>query len=1002
MPVGADVLDRRAAHKPGNAAHRLEPSPPFAHGTLHEPVPWFAGRHVDDDAVPLAADVEPSRPHAGDESGESRVPHDDVAPLAEHEERLATALGVADGVHHLRFALDVDHLRRDPADAKGRERRERNVGSASQETAEINAPMQPLPIDPLLPEIVASLRAHPTLVLEAPPGAGKTTRVPRALLDAGLADAGEIVVLEPRRLAARMAARRVADELGETLGATVGYQVRFEDISSARTRVRFVTEGVFGRKVLGAPELRGVAIVVLDEFHERHLQGDVALALVERLRRTHRPDLRVVVMSATLATGPLAEHLGAPVLRAEGRRFEVAIEHIPSPDDRPIASQVASAVRALVDGGLDGDVLVFLPGAGEIRRAREACAAIATQADLLLVPLHGDLSPQEQDAAVRPADRRKVILSTNVAESSITIEGVVAVVDAGVARVASQAPWSGFPRLRVEKISRASATQRAGRAGRTRPGRCLRLYTRADFDSRPEHDAPEIRRLDLTQTWLELAALGAEDLPWLEAPPEAHVRAARELLRRLGALDAHGGVTDTGRAMLRFAVHPRAARVVVEGERRGVAEDACAAAAILGEGDMRAASRARFGEQRIEDRPTEPSDLVALVDLFREAEDSRFSAGALRAAGLDAGATHAVARAVSQLVRACTRGGRDRHGSGAVDSDVALRMALLAGYPDRVAKRVRPGARAVALAGGGSAELAETSVVRDAEWLVALDAEERTGPPVGPRGAMRPAARGGVVVRLASAIEPEWLLDLFPDDVVESRVGTWDARAERVQVRESMAWDGLVLHASERPGASEPEAARVLAEAALAAGPGAFAPRGAFDRWLARARFAASVDPSLPAPDDEAIRAAMVRLCDGRSSFAELRDAGLLDALRRATDSGRARAGDVDRLAPERVTLGGGRSVTIGYEPGKPPSIGSRLQDFFGMNDGPRIGGGRVPLVLELMAPNQRAVQVTTDLAGFWQRHYPAIRKELMRKYPRHSWPEDPTVPTPRMRPRRE
>ncbi len=318
-----------------------------------------------------------------------------------------------------------------------------------------------------------------------------------------------------------------------------------------------------------------------------------------------------------------------------------------------------------------------------------------------------------------------------------------------------------------------------------------------------------------------------------------------------------------------------------------------------------------------------------------------------------------------------------------------------------MARRVRPGGRALALAGGGSGELAESSVVRDAEWLVALDAEEASARPIGttagPRGAGRVAARGGVVVRLASAIEPEWLLDLFPDDVVESHEETWDARAERVRIREAMTWDGLVLHASERAEGAAPAGSRVLFEAALAAGPGAFAPRQSFDRWLARARFAATVDGSLPAPDDDAIRAALLQLCEGRSSFAELRDAGLLDTLRHAPGM---RAGEVDRLAPERVTLGGGRAVTVQYEPGRPPSIASRLQDFFGMSDGPRVGAGRVPLVLELLAPNQRAVQVTTDLAGFWQRHYPAIRKELMRKYPRHSWPEDPTVPTPRMRPR--
>jgi ATP-dependent helicase HrpB len=866
-------------------------------------------------------------------------------------------------------------------------------------------PMQPLPIDPLLPEIVASLRERPTLVLEAPPGAGKTTRVPRALLDAGLADAagaglslgGEILVLEPRRLAARLAARRVAEELGESLGGTIGYQVRFEDVSSARTRIRFVTEGVLTRRLLASPELPRVSAVVLDEFHERHLQGDVALALLERLRRTSRPDLRLVAMSATLATEPLAAYLGAPILRAEGRRFDVAIEHLPAPGERPLASQVASAVRRLVIEGLDGDVLVFLPGAAEIRRARETCEKIAAEADLLVVPLHGDLSADEQDTAVRPGPRRKIILSTNVAESSVTIEGVVAVVDSGLARVASQAPWSGLPRLTVEKTSRASAVQRAGRAGRTRPGTCLRLYTRADFQARPEHDAPDIRRLDLAQTWLELAALRAFDVPWFEAPPPAQARAANDLLRQLGALSENGEATDIGCAMLRFAVHPRAARIVVEGERRGVAREACIAAAILAEGDPRAASRARFSERATFDRATERSDIVALVDLFREAEGSRFSAGLLQRIGLDPGATAAVARAAAQLGRSVDR----KREAFAGEEEKALGHALLAGYPDRVAKRVRAGGRALALAGGGSAELAETSVVRDAEWLLALDAEERA-PEANrsPAGSPTRPHRGGVVVRLASAIEPDWLLDGPEGHLNETRAVTWDAAAERVVARESITWDGLVIDSSEttRPApALLEEATRVLCEAALAAGPTAFARPDALAALLARVRFAASVDPSIPAPGDDAVRAAMTVLCAGHTSFAELRAAGLLHALQASLGAAWEK---VVRLAPERVTLAGGRSVPVRYDPGKPPGIASRMQDFFGMVDGPRIGSGRVPLVLELLAPNARAMQVTTDLAGFWKKHYPAIRKELMRRYPRHPYPEDPTKPLPPRPPR--
>jgi ATP-dependent helicase HrpB len=841
--------------------------------------------------------------------------------------------------------------------------------------------MLPLPIDSLLPAIVESLRRRPTLVIEAPPGAGKTTRVPRALLDEQFAEAGEIVVLEPRRLAARMAARRVAEELGERVGETVGYQVRFEDVSSVRTRIRFVTEGVLGRKLLASPDLTGVSVVVLDEFHERHLQGDVALALVERLRRVRRPEVRVVVMSATLATEHIATYLDAPVVRSEGRLFGVAIEHAPSTDDRPLASQVASAVRGLINDGIDGDVLVFLPGAGEIRRAREACEKICAAAKMVSVPLHGDLSPAEQDVALRPSDHRKLILSTNVAESSITIDGVVAVVDSGLARVASQAPWSGLPRLRVEKISRASAAQRAGRAGRTQAGRCLRLYTRADFESRPAHDAPEIRRLDLAQTRLEIAALaGPGDpalwaIPWLEPPPVVNIRAAEELLTRLGALDAAGAVTDIGRALLRFAVHPRIARVVVEGERRGVADDACVAAGILAEGEV----RARGAAGAPGNTPTERSDIVALVDLFREVQRSGLSAGPVRSAGLDPGAVHKVARVAKQLARACD------HSKTSLPSNTerALCMALLAGYPDRVARRVRRGGRQIALATGGQAELAETSVVRDAEWLVSLDAEQRVE-----------GGRGPIVVRLASAIEPEWLIDMFPGDVVERCEVAWSPQAERVEARDRITWGALVLYESEKSETSRDDASRLLAEQALSLGPHAFAPEGALDRWLARVRFASSIDASILAPSDDNVCASLRRLCCGRRSFAELRRAGLLEELRASLGQ---RAGDIDRLAPERVTLAGGRTVAIHYEGGKPPWVAARMQDFFGMSDGPRLGG-RAPLVLELLAPSGRAVQVTTDLAGFWQRHYPAVRKALMRRYPKHSWPEDPTRPTPRMR----
>jgi ATP-dependent helicase HrpB len=834
--------------------------------------------------------------------------------------------------------------------------------------------LTPLPIDEVLPDLVRTLSpAGASVVLEAPPGAGKTTRAPRALLDAGLD--GEIIVLEPRRLAARLAARRVAEELDERVGETVGYTVRFEDVSSKKTRVRFVTEGVLTRRLVVDPKLDGVAAVLLDEVHERHLQGDVALALLRRLQQDRRRDLRLAAMSATLDAGPIAAFLGCGVIRSEGKRFDVAIEHLATPDDRKLDLQVASAVRSLVNAGLDGHILVFLPGAADIRRALESCAKLASENDLALLPLHGDLSPAEQDRAVGASSRRKVILSTNVAESSVTIDGVVAVVDSGLVRVARHAPWSGLPTTAIEKTSRASATQRAGRAGRTRPGRALRLYTKADHDARPEHDTPEILRVDLAQTFLELHASGARDVTWLDPPKADAASAAEMLLARLGAITPDGKVTDIGRQMIGLPLHPRQARLLVEADRRGVGEEGCVLAALVGERDLRMSSKARFdgpGRGPSADIATDRSDLLALLDLFHEAEGSGFSAHTLRAMGLDPGGVHAAQRAAKQLLRALSRSTSGRRPETPKGVDDALLLAVLAGFPDRVARRRKPGSRDLALAQGGTAELSETSAVRDAPWMVAVDAELQ---------------RGRTVVRVASEIEPEWLIDLFEDRIREGAELSFDEAKGIVTGGSKMSYDALAL--SESPGfdPNDPAVADLLFERAKVRGARAFAPEDALDRWLARARFAASQDPKIAAPSDEGVLAALRELCAGKKSFRELEDANLLETLRAKVGS----YGRIDELAPERITLANARSARIEYEDGKPPWVASFLQDFIGTKTSPRAGN--VAIVLHLLAPNKRAVQVTTDLSGFWERHYPSIRKELMRKYPRHSWPEDTSAP---------
>lgn len=841
--------------------------------------------------------------------------------------------------------------------------------------------LSPLPIDEVLPEIVRALSVPgASLVLEAPPGAGKTTRVPRALLDGGTE--GEIIVLEPRRLAARLAARRVAEELGERVGETVGYTVRFEDVSSARTRVRFVTEGVLTRRLIADPSLRGISTVLLDEIHERHLQGDVALALLRQLQRTKRPDLRLVAMSATLDAAPIAAFLDCAVVRSEGKRFEVAITHLAAPDDRKLDLQIASAVRSLLHDGIDGHVLVFLPGAADIRRALASCAKLAAEHDIALLPLHGDLSPAEQDRAVGSSKQRKVILSTNVAESSVTIDGVVAVIDSGLVRVARHAPWSGLPTTAIEKTSRASATQRAGRAGRTRPGRALRLYTKADHDARPEHDTPEIQRVDLAQTLLELhvSPLGRE-LVWLDPPKADAVAAAESLLGRLGAVGDDGTLTQIGERMLGLPLHPRQARLVVEAERRGVAEEGCVLAALVGERDLRTSAKTSFdgsrggpagpGRARTHDGATERSDLLALLDLYHEAEGSGFAAHTLRSIGLDPAGVRSTERAAKQLMRMLRRGSPSKRPETAKAIDDALLLSVLAGFPDRVARRRKTGSRDLALAQGGTAELAETSAVRDAPWFVAVDVELQ---------------RGRTVVRIASEIEPEWLIELFEERIRDvADLGFDDAKGV-VTGGSKMTYDALSI--AESPGfdANDPRVADLLFERAKARGARSFAAEGTLDRWLARARFAATQDKTIEPPTDDLVLATLRSACAGKKSFRELESGGFLEALRARVGS----YGLIDQLAPERITLASSRSARIEYEPGKPPWVESYLQDFFGTKTSPRAGN--VPIVLHLLAPNKRAVQVTTDLQGFWERHYPAIRKELMRKYPRHAWPEETTT----------
>jgi ATP-dependent helicase HrpB len=858
-----------------------------------------------------------------------------------------------------------------------------------------------LPIDPLLPRIVETLRTGNRLVLRAPPGAGKTTRVPAALLDAGIAGDKQVLVLEPRRIAARAAAEFVAGARGGAVGGEVGYRVRFEQRGDARTRLWFLTEGVLGRQLTRDPFLEQAAVVVLDEFHERHLQGDVALAVVRELQATVRPDVRLLVMSATLETGALAAYLDdCPVLTSEGRVFPVRIEHAEAADDRPLAGRVASALRrVLADPADRGDVLVFLPGAADIRRAGEAIEPLAREHDLLVLPLHGDLPLDAQQRVLRRAERRKVVLATNVAETSLTIDGITTVIDSGLARVARYDPRHGVNTLRIAPISRAAAEQRAGRAGRTATGRCLRLWTAHEHAARLERETPEIRRLELSATLLELRAWGLPDASafgWLDPPTPAAVARAERLLGLLGAVDTGSGeLTDVGRRLLSVPAPPRLARLLLEAEQRRCTDAGALLAALASERDIVAAARA-FGDPT-PDPPSGSSDLLMRAELFEEASRSGFAAHACQRLGLDVGAVRAVQRARRQLVKHTAvrpphpdlppRGGKefDERRATSDERPDTLRC-ILAGFPDRVVRRRAAGSPRGVMVGGTGVELDARSVVRDAQLFVAVEVEGGRGPELR--------------VRIASAVERAWLDEMFPHAMVTDDELVFDPAQQRVVRRLRERFRDLVLAERVRTDV-DPHAAGAVLAAAIHRDPTMLTPGDDARVLLARMRFLQRWMPELGLPADpgQLHAGAVAALCAGRRSLAELRGADVVGVMRGLLTHGQRAA--LEREAPERYTLPTGRAAAIAYEPDRPPVFAARIQEVFGLRATPRLAAGRVPVVIQLLSPSQRPVQITDDLESFWRSGYAEVRKQLRGRYPKHSWPEDPLSAEPTARAKR-
>ena len=828
----------------------------------------------------------------------------------------------------------------------------------------------PLPIDAVLGELARMLAGNNAAVLVAPPGAGKTTRVPLALLDEPWIKGRKIIVLEPRRIAARASAERMAHTLGERVGETVGYRVRFGSKVSRATRIEVVTEGIFSRQILDDPELSGVAAVLFDEFHERSLDADLGLALARDAQVGLRDDLRILVMSATLDGARVAKLLGeAPVIASEGRAFPVETRYLGRKADAPLERQMADAIAVALRAD-PGSVLAFLPGAAEIRRTQNFLGERIHDASIEIVPLFGALDAAVQDRAIAPAPEghRKVVLATSIAETSLTIEGVRIVVDSGMARVPRYEPDIGLTRLETVRASRAAVDQRRGRAGRTEPGVCYRLWDEPQTASLSAYTQPEILSADLSSLVLDVAQWGVGDpttLAFLDSPPAPALKEARSLLRELGALDADGRITAEGNSLRGLALPPRLARMIVDSHGLGTGEEAAEIAAVLTE-------RGLGGDS---------VDLDARLDQFRRDRSQRASS----ARGL---AQRWASQVASGEKAAATSASPSPQGGGEPSTGVMLAFA----FPERVARNRGNGS--FVLANGRGAAVEQTSALARAPYVAVA---ELTGT----------AANGRIL--LAAPISLADIELRFADQIETADEILFDRNAMALRARRKKTLHAITL--SEAPMALSPsmETAQVLADGLIASGPDKLPWSKPLKQWRDRVMFLRRAEGETsqnPWPDlsDDALAAKrevwLVPALHDKTSLKEFSSDDLSEALMTLLPwELRAR---LEREAPTHFEAPTGTMLAIDYEAEQGPTIAVRLQELFGLNTHPSIAKGAVPLVLELLSPAHRPVQVTRDLPGFWRGSYAAVRSDLRGRYPRHSWPEDPSsaMPTRRVKPR--
>jgi len=836
---------------------------------------------------------------------------------------------------------------------------------------------QALPIYDLDEEIVSALRRGNRLILQAPTGSGKSTQVPQILLDGGILGGGRCVILQPRRLAARMLATRVASERSVRLGGEVGYQIRLDNVSSKETKILFVTEGILLRQMLADPQLRGISTLVFDEFHERHLYGDITLARALDLQDTVRPDLKIVVMSATLDGAELQEYLKpAEILTSEGRMFPVEISHLShDPKDDPIWETATDAVAEHFES-TEGDVLVFMPGAYEIQRTiRELQGRLGGRCAVL--PLHGELPAAEQDRAVNRSQGRKVIVSTNVAETSLTIDGVTLVVDSGLARVARYDPNRGINTLLIEKISAASAAQRAGRAGRTAPGLCVRLWTERDHTRRPLRELSEIKRLDLAETLLSLKAAGVGDLQafrWIEPPEAQALDRAETLLRDLGALDSVGDITTIGRRMLNFPVHPRYARMFIAAEELGCVRSAALIAAITQTRSMLLRVDKKIEDERAEIFSGGTSDFLVLMRVFEWARSRDFRMNECRTLGIHSDSARQVAKLFEQFLDIAHAEALLLEDTPPNDSDIA--KCVLAGFADQVAVRRGTGTLVCDIVHGRRGLLSRQSVATGSSLLVAAEIAEIEGRDGDAR----------VLLSLATEIQEAWLREMFPQDFSEKADHFFDKSQNRVVVRRAKVFRDLILENRDRDAEPGPEASSCLAKEVLDGNLRLNAWDDAVEQWLHRINFLTRLCPeqNLPAMGEDERHHIILLVCDGAVCYRDIKDASVLPHAKSLLTWEQQQF--VEKHAPERIELPGGRRAKVTYAETAEPFLSARIQDFYGVTDDIKIALGRHALTLHILAPSHRPVQVTRSLKSFWTETYPGLKQQLQRQYPKHEW----------------